>query len=152
MVYLGSTNNQSDQQEWDFLHILRETGNVTRAAELAGLERSYLYRLRNANAKFRKHWQEALDQALDQALDHLEAGLLVKALGGHQLGSDPSNMEKAPGMDDKTAIFLLKAHRPEIFGDGKKRQASAGKGKVLSPRKKLLTKLNRLKAKNIDEK
>lgn len=144
------------QKEALFLEVLQQTGNVTKATVKAGLDRSLVYRKRNSNQAFREKWQNAMDQALD----YLEAYLWDKAMGktiempGDTDGDAEGNADGDMGgrvVDEKIAIFLLKAHRPEIFGDGKKRQDLDVKTKGESPRSRLLLKLDKMTHKSPDE-
>ncbi|PHZ84903.1 hypothetical protein [Paremcibacter congregatus] len=139
MAKTTASGRWSAEKESVFLSILQQSGNVTAATAAAELDRSQVYRRRVAHPAFRDKWQAAMDQALD----HLEAYLWDKALGatGQQ---DRADGGKAPVIDEKVAIFLLKAHRPEIFGDGKRRPTSLRKGKTLSPRARLLKKLDQM--------
>tara|TARA_R110002073_G_scaffold334084_1_gene522814 strand:+ start:3286 stop:3735 length:450 start_codon:yes stop_codon:yes gene_type:complete len=141
MAKTTASGRWSAEKESVFLNVLQQSGNVTAATAAAGLDRSQVYRRRAAHPAFRAKWQAAMDQALD----HLEAYLWDKALGtaGRQDASDTAG-GKAPVIDEKVAIFLLKAHRPEIFGDGRRRPTSLSKGKTLSPRARLLKKLDQM--------
>ncbi len=132
------------RQEALFLEVLQQTGNVTKATVKAGLDRSLVYRKRNSNSAFREKWQNAMDQALD----YLEAYLWDKAMGKN---TEMDGEEEGGLVDEKIAIFLLKAHRPEIFGDGKKRQDLNVKTKGESPRSRLLLKLDKMTLKSPDE-
>jgi len=122
-----------------FLEELQLTGNVSAATAKAGLDRSLVYRRRNLNPEFREKWQNAMDQALD----YLEAYLWDKAMGKE--ASDEGRV-----VDEKIAIFLLKAHRPEIFGDGKPRRPPDDKSRQHSPRARLMKKLDQMASAPID--
>lgn len=113
-----------------FLDELRLSGNVSAATSKAGLTRSIVYKQRKANGAFRIAWEEAMDVALD----YLEAYLWDKAMG----------KKTDEGIDEKIAIFLLKAHRPEIFGDGKSRAGKMDQKRALSPRKRLMKKMDEM--------
>lgn len=125
------------EKERIFFDKLRETGNVTAATQAAGLDRSAVYRKRNSNKKFRQAWQEAMEEALDK----LEAIVWEKAMGSN----DNDQQSTVKSADEKLAIFLLKAHRPEIFGDGKLRKRPEGSGMDnSSARKKLLSRIDQI--------
>ncbi len=129
------------KKETLFLEVLQQTGNVTRATEKAGLDRSLVYRRRNLNPRFREKWQNAMEQALD----YLEAYLWDKAMGKEMTEAQDGGL-----VDEKIAIFLLKAHRPEIFGDGKMRRNRDKKTNGLSPRRRLMKKLDQMANKSSD--
>lgn len=81
-----------------FLSAFAVTGNVTNAAELSGLTRQSHYRWQwEGDAEYAK----AFAAARDVALDRLEGEARRRALNG----------------SDVLMMFLLKAHRPEVFRD-----------------------------------
>lgn len=133
------TKSKQQNTNWDsateqiFLNMLRETGNVSASAAAAGVERSFVYRKRQTAARFQKHWQAAMEEALDNLEDHLWG----KAMGMKEAGQKSQ-------VDERIAILLLKAHRPEIFGDGKTRKRADEKSRTASPRAKLLGKLEQM--------
>ena len=96
------------------LHLSR-TGSVTYAAARAGLDRRSLYRLKGEDEEFAARWEEALqlgverlqDDAMKRALDGVERPVWR---GGKQVGS-------VQQYDNRLMQFLLKAHRPETYGD-----------------------------------
>lgn len=111
--------------EWRpiFLDNLEETGNVSRAAEAAGISRQTAYDSRDRSKEFRKDW----DAALDVATDKLEAEARRRAVDGlvrykfhkgypvtHPETGEPYYEHE---YSDTLLIFLLKAHRPEKFRD-----------------------------------
>lgn len=86
-------------EEWHakFIGCLRATGNVQYSAEYCGVSRQRVYQVRQADAEFREQWKFAMEAACDDL--ELEARRRAKA------GSDV------------LLIFLLKAHRPQIYRD-----------------------------------
>lgn len=141
MAKTTTSNRWTVRKEAIFLEVLQQTGNVTKATAKAGLDRSLVYRRRNIRPEFREKWQNAMEQALD----YLEAYLWDKAMG-----KDTGEISDGQVIDEKIAIFLLKAHRPEIFGDGKKRPDMTEKTKKQSPRTRLMKKLNQMTTKSLD--
>ncbi|WP_321397352.1 hypothetical protein [Emcibacter sp.] len=117
------------------MSVLRLTGNVTAATAAAGVTRAFIYRKRVSNRRFRKLWQEAMDEALDK----LEAMLWDRALG-----ADKATTGKGIGPDEKLAIFLLKAHRPEIFSEGQNKSRPRSWVAADSARNKLIKKLDEI--------
>lgn len=86
-----------DRGEWApaFLEALRNSGNVRASCRAAGISRQSAYDFRGNDAPFATAWQEALDEAIDV----LEAAARQRALHS----------------SDTLLIFLLKAHRPEVY-------------------------------------
>ncbi|MFN3232926.1 MAG: terminase [Alphaproteobacteria bacterium] len=98
-----------------FLGVLQETCNVSRAAIAAGVSRSAAYACRHRDESFARAW----DEAIDAALDGLEEELLRRAREGvekpvHYQGK---LIASTRNYSDQLAMFLLKARRPEVFGD-----------------------------------
>ncbi|WP_417319847.1 hypothetical protein [Emcibacter sp.] len=125
----------TEEAEERFLSVLRQTGNVSVATAAAGVPRSFIYRKRKANRRFRNLWQEAMDEALDR----LEAMLWDRALGAGT--KDGGRTGSSIGPDERLAIFLLKAHRPEVFSDGGQKQSPRNWTSADNARKRLLRKL-----------
>lgn len=98
----------------DFLKTLAATGNVSLAAEAAGMSRQALYRLRAADDAFAQAWAEALEEAVDA----LDAEARRRAVEGScrpvfYRGQVVGEMRH---YSDTMLMFLLRAHRPEIYG------------------------------------
>lgn len=101
----------------EFFHHLGRTGSVTLAAERSGLRRPTLYRLRANDEGIARRWQHALDlgverlqdDAMRRALDGVERPVWRN---GEQVGT-------VQQYDNRLLQFLLKSHRPEIYGDRK---------------------------------
>mgnify|MGYP003677974991 CR=1 FL=1 len=113
-----------------FLKALAETGNVSEAARKARLDRSNAYQIRRQDQAFADAW----DDALDMAVDLLEAEARSRAVEGveqprfHQ-GRICGTVRK---YSDSLLMFLLRAHRPETFREG--RDAGSGsQGKTRRP-------------------
>ena len=81
-----------------FIERLRDSGNVRASCEAAGLPRSTAYYWRERFVTFRNEWNDAMEDACDI----LEATAWDRSISG---GSD------------RLLMFLLKAHRREVFGD-----------------------------------
>lgn len=125
-----------------FLTHLRATGNVTAAAEEAGVSRSSAYALKKADADFRAAW----DDAMESALDDLEAELMRRAIEGTEkpvfYGGEPVGSIRS--YSDSLAMFLLRSRRPHVFGDGAGREGGGQRedaGKADSVRRRLEEKL-----------
>lgn len=87
------------RHEWKpaFLEQLEASPDVSIAAKAAGVDRSTAYRARQSDEAFAVAWADAIDKSLDA----VEAALIQRAC------------EK----DTTAAIFLLKSHRPLVYGD-----------------------------------
>ena len=81
-----------------FLEWLRNSGNVRASCQASGVPRSTIYHWRNKFVTFRKLW----DEAMDDACDILQAEAWKRAIDGES---------------DRLLIFLLKAHKPEVYSE-----------------------------------
>ena len=90
-------DTKSTAKKARFLKLLAETGNVSRSAIGAGIDRRGLYRERDTDAEFAAAWEEALESGVDE----LEEEARKRAKEG----------------SDTLLIFLLKANRPQKYRD-----------------------------------
>lgn len=107
-------------RDWQpaFIEALRHSGNVSAAAELAGIDRTTAYKARDKSLDtqaqtFAQEWNAALDVATDA----LELEARRRALTGvdepvYYQGDVVGHIKK---YSDTLLIFMLKAHRPEKF-------------------------------------
>ena len=91
------TKHRPVNWEKAYLIALAKCGNVTQAAEIAGISRATVRERYDTSPEFRK----ACDDAIDQGIDILEAEARRRALAG----------------SDLLLIFLLKANRPDKYRD-----------------------------------
>lgn len=98
----------------DFLKTLAATGNVSLAAEAAGMSRQALYRLRRNDAAFAEAWAEALEEAVDA----LDAEARRRAVQGtcRPVFYRGQVVGEVRHYSDAMLMFLLRAHRPEVYG------------------------------------
>ena len=101
-----------------FLEALQQTGNVSGAAQLAGVARKTAYAAYHRSPAFAKQWDEAIDVATDalELVARQRAALGVEEPVYYQ-GQIVGHIRK---YSDVLLIFLLKAHRPEKFRDNHK--------------------------------
>lgn len=94
------------KKEWakPFLDGLREHANVAEACRLAEITQSLVYHDRKEDEEFATAWNDALDVGIAK----LEIACRKRALHGVR------NDEEIK-YSDTLAIFLLKAHRPEVY-------------------------------------
>ena len=98
-----------------FLMHLGRTGSVTFAAARASLPRRALYKRRAADETFAGQWEEALQLGVDRLQDDamrraLQGTQRAVFRNGRQVGS-------VQQFDNRLLQFLLKAHRPETYGE-----------------------------------
>ena len=87
------------KKDWQrlFLVALEQRPDVSQAAAAAGVSRSAAYRARQSDEDFAIKWHDAMNASLDK----LEAALFTR-------GTET---------DTTAAIFLLKSHRRETYGE-----------------------------------
>jgi hypothetical protein len=80
-----------------FLETLARSCNVSAAARAVGIRRATAYARRKVDRAFALAW----DDVIEGSLDDLEGECFRRALEG----------------SDRLAIFLLRARRPEVYGN-----------------------------------
>lgn len=112
---MAKDRTPADGWQESFLSHLRDTGNVRRSCEAAGVARSWAYDYRDTHPDFAQAWKLA---ALDAA-DLLEETVTDRAVNGwtepvwHQ-GAQCGTVRK---YSNTLAVFLLKHANPEKYGD-----------------------------------
>lgn len=110
------TTGLTPEKAWQrpFIRRLCETGNVTAACKKAKISRQRVYEVRDEDALFNAAWQEALVVATEnlelEARRRAEGYLEPVFYLGRKIGS-------VRRYSDLLLIFLLKAHKPEVYRD-----------------------------------
>ena len=104
---------QYKKEQRAFLDALAESANVTWACKAAKIPRRTAYEWREADPKFAKAWEEAVDLGTDaledEAIRRGHAGVDKPVYqGGEKVGV-------VREYSDTLLIFMLKARRPEKF-------------------------------------
>ena len=108
------------KRDWKpaFIEVLRETGNVTLAAQHVEQSRNQVHGVRQRSKRFAAQW----DDALEEATDLLEAAAWRRAVIGVEKprfykGKLVGSTKK---YSDPLLMFLLEAYDPQMFRDGGK--------------------------------
>ncbi len=98
-----------------FFHHLGRTGSVTVAANRAQLRRSTLYERRQDDEAFAERWARALDLGVERLQDNA----MNRALNGtpKPIWRNGQEVGSVRQFDNRLLQFLLKAHRPDLYGD-----------------------------------
>lgn len=112
---MNRVSRSTEAQRLLFLESLAKLGNVTAAAEHAGLDRVALYRLRKRNPSFAEAWAEAAeigssgveDEAVRRGAEGWNDPVFYR---GAQCG-------EVRKYSDNLLMFLLKLRRPEKYKD-----------------------------------
>lgn len=124
----------------DFLACLAQYGNVSRAAQEAGVDRCRMYVLRGQDAKLAEAW----DEALSLGVEALEDEAKRRAYEGwdepvwHQ-GKQCGTVQK---FSDTLLIFLLKGHKPEKYRENQRIDHTSSDGSMTPATSIDLTHLN----------
>ena len=114
-----------------FLDALSKGLTVSRASQLARINRTYAYELRKANSEFAQAWDEALIEGTDHLIDEarrravegtlrpvVHAGRVVtQSVYDTRLGVHVEEELWLREYSDKSLIMLLRARDPERFND-----------------------------------
>lgn len=98
-----------------FINAIRETANITKACELAGITRDTFYKRKRNDSE----WRLVFEQAWKDGYEALEAMCAERAFNGYDRPVY-QNGEKVGIMrqySDSLAAFLLKGNRPDKFID-----------------------------------
>lgn len=109
------TASLTPKKEWKpvFLAALAEYGNVSKAARKAKISRQLVYQERDSDDLFAASWDQALKIGTEAIEDEarrraFEGTLKPVYQGGKRVGS-------VREYSDTLTIFLLKAHKPELY-------------------------------------
>jgi hypothetical protein len=107
------TSQEAKQRFAKFLEVLATTGNVSRAAELAGVPRRTAYDQRERDPEFAQKW----DEALQVSYDAIEHAVRNRAVEGWEepVFYQGEIVGYVRRYNDENARFLLKAKRPQEF-------------------------------------
>ena len=154
LTLVGGKNGQlrkATAKDWskvkvaDFLSVLAETCNVTRAAAEAGASVSAAYRRRKADAGFRSAWLEAIGAAYQR----LELVLLERAFVGTEkiVRRKDGSEERMVEYPNQLALTLLKMHRDTAV----EANTEFAPSDVEEIRERLIQKLQRLRKRDAAE-
>jgi hypothetical protein len=124
---MANRTTRTPEKDAKFLDALTNGASISCAAKAAGYGRASVYEWRSADADFAAAW----DEALDTGTDLLEDEALRRAKEGvdeprFYEGEICGHVRK---YSDTLTIFLLKARRPEKYGD-RLEQRDAGNATV----------------------
>ncbi len=96
-----------------FLAVIRETSNVTKAAQSIGMARQSVYDARARDPEFAALW----DSAIEEATDTLEAEARRRALDGvdRPVYFQGKRVGITKEYSDPLLMFMLRGHRPHKY-------------------------------------
>ena len=127
---------RSGKKSWrePFLKMLAKSGNVLLACQSSAVTRSSAYKEKSLNRAFSAQW----DEAMAKAVDFLEATAWKRATTGtmepvwmKDEHGRPVKVDSVPRMSDTLLIFLLKAHRPQMYRETFRSEVSGPGGSPL---------------------
>jgi hypothetical protein len=109
-----------------FLAELAKSPNVTGAARAAGIDRTTAYARAKVDPEFAAAWEDAQEQSTDALVGEAYRR-------AHQGTEKPVFYEGAEcgrirEYSDTLAIFLLKTHRPHVYGDRLRQEITGANG------------------------
>lgn len=122
---MRTANRLTRQRKAEFLAALSSSANVSLSCQTAGVSRASVYAAKQSDPDFAQAWALAMQTALDA----LEAELISRAIEGTQNTQyyHGKPIGTVTSYSDTLAMFLLKAHRPDVYGDLKNTLAQASK-------------------------
>ncbi len=115
----GARTIRTPKKREAFIDALAKTGNVSDAAELAGIGRRSAYDWRRDDLSFAAEWDDAIDQAADrmerEAFRRAVEGTDKPVFGSLGQGMGSGEVGRVKEYSDTLLIFLLKAARPEKY-------------------------------------
>jgi len=128
----------SDEAEEAFFDHLEATCNVRASAEAVGFTTFTVYRQRRLRPEFAARWKLVLDRAYSR----LELELVRTALDTLE-GAEFDDERPIPKMTVEQAMNVLRAHRNEVNGSGRRGPGQAALPPLLEDRRpSILRKLN----------
>jgi hypothetical protein len=124
----------SPEKQRLFISELADTGSVTEAAYAVGMSTKSAYALRRApdGAGFARAWAAAIRQGMDRLVDVC----LERAMEGSEIpifDRNGSCIGHRKVQHDRLAMFLLRAHMPELFRDAHRADRARGEALPLPP-------------------
>lgn len=109
-----------------FLKAFRESCNVARSAEAAGIARSAVYKARTSDEKFAEAWDEAEEKGVDSLVE--EAVRRAKDGVEKPIYQNGVRVGQVQVYSDTLLIFLLKCHRPTKYRETFRQEVSGPDG------------------------
>lgn len=122
------------KKDWPeiFLDKLRKAPNITTAARAAGITRQAAYLKRETDLDFAAAWDEALLSAIENA----EGEMYRRAVKGtiKPIFQNGARVGSVREYSDTLLIFMLKAHKPEIYRETVRNETTGKDGEPLTIR------------------
>jgi len=144
-IQKAARRSWTKEKEREFLTVLAETCNVTKAAEAVGMSTRGAYLRRKKNAAFRAAWLEAITTAYQR----LELALLDRAFNGTEkvIQRHDGSEDRMREYPNQLGLQLLKMHRSTVA----EANTEIAPEELDEVRERVLKKLERLKRRREDE-
>ncbi|NPV90087.1 MAG: terminase [Firmicutes bacterium] len=125
----GVNKSGEEKKRREFLSAYAEYGNVTQAAQKAGIDRASHHKwLREIDG-----YREAFSEAIEEAADRLEREAWTRAVIGVDriiyYRGEPCGVVR--DYSDTLLMFLLKAARPELYKERAGKEAPGADGRLM---------------------
>lgn len=134
---MAQAASQKIPDNWKALFVaaLAKSPNVTAACQRAKVSRSWAYAQRDLDADFAAAWDEALEMGIDEAQGELHRRAVKGVLEPvYYKGEKVGHIRR---YSDTLLMFLLKAHRPEIYRETVRSELTGANGGPIEQRAKV---------------
>jgi hypothetical protein len=134
---MAQAQSQKIPENWKeiFVAALAKSPNVTAACQRAKVSRSWAYAEREANSEFAAAWDEALEMGVDEAQGELHRRAVKGVLEPvFYQGEEVGHIRR---YSDTLLMFLLKAHRPEVYRETVRSELTGANGGPIEQRAKV---------------
>ncbi len=113
LTQVGNRTKLTRKRRQQFLAVIRETSNVTKAAQSIGMARQSVYDAKARDPEFAALW----DSAIEEATDTLEAEARRRALDGvdRPVYFQGKRVGITKEYSDPLLMFMLRGHRPHKY-------------------------------------
>lgn len=125
---MAQAPSQKIPDNWKALFVaaLAKSPNITAACQRAKVSRSWAYAQRDEDPEFAATWDEALEMGVDEAQGELHRRAVKGVLEPvFYQGEEVGHIRR---YSDTLLIFLLKAHRPEIYRETVRSELTGANG------------------------
>lgn len=114
-----------------FIKALALSPNVAAAARKAGITRQAAYHTRSQDTEFSADWDDALGQAIEAAEGELYRRAVKGTITNRHYDKDGNLVGVDRQYSDTLLIFMLKAHKPEIYRETTRNELTGAGGKPI---------------------
>lgn len=137
---MAQARSQKIPDNWKALFVaaLAKSPNVSGACQRAKVSRSWAYAQRDLDQDFADAWDEALQTSIDMAAGEAYRRAVKGVITKTKYTPDGSKViERTREYSDTLLMFLLKAHRPEVYRETVRSELTGANGGPIEQRAKV---------------